>query len=865
MEHLLERDGPLATLEAAVRDAVEGHGSLVLVGGEAGVGKTSLVRAFRSRVADDVAFSVGACEPLSVPVPLGPLRELAEQAGLGDLQESGDRLTLARQLLDALAARAPAVAVVEDAHWADPTTLDVIRLLGRRLEQQQVVLVMTYRDDEAAANPPLRQLIGDLATNPAVRRVLLSPLSEAAVRELAQPAGMDSAQLAQLTGGNPFLVVEVIAAGERFPTTVRDAALARSARLSPAARRVVDTAALIGQRVPPSLLDAVAPDSGDAVEEALARGVLVVDADVLGFRHELIREAIEQSIAPPRLADLHARIVDALELQPGAVDHARLAHHAERAGRLDAACRYAKLAMADAERLGALREMSLQAERALRTDVGLNPAERFELLLKRSRGANFSDTRLQEAVAPAEEAITLAVEMRDPAREASALSALAGALWSLDRVVEARQATLRAVELLEHADDPAGLAQAHAALLRMEATAFDPQRAIELGPRALELAREAGLSETEIDISISIGLARGHLGEAGALDALSDACRRAREAGLAIQTVRTYVNLVYVGVMLRMHAFVDETVREALALFDEYQTTIPGNAIGLYRARSLIDRGLFDEALATVTRTDLDWAAEVPMAHAMHGIVRARTGEPGAHEMLDQAWEQMGDVPESSRHGAMRTMLVEAAWLRGDRAAALARLDEERGSPTAGRFARPASDLALWAARFGVELAPPPNAPEPVLLELGGDWRGAVRAWKELESPLEAALAALPGDERAAREAMGELHRLGATGTARAFARERAALGGSAPRGPRRSTLANPAGLTRREQEILAELATGATNSAIAGTLHLSERTVAHHVSAVLGKLGASNRLAAVEQARAKGLLPQDRHTGAQS
>ncbi|HEX6457532.1 MAG TPA: AAA family ATPase [Thermoleophilaceae bacterium] len=864
MERLLERDGPLAMLEAAVADAVAGHGSLVLVGGEAGVGKTSIVRALRERMPDGTAFLVGACEPLSVPVPLGPLRELAEQAGLGDLQESGDRLTLARELIDALARRAPAVAVVEDAHWADPTTLDVIRLLPRRLEQRQIVLAITYRDDEAAANPPLRQLLGDLATNPAARRVMLSPLSEPAVRELAEPAGMDASRVAQLTGGNPFLVVEVIAAGHRLPTTVRDAALARAARLTPAARHVVDAAAVIGQRVPQAVLGAVAPGSGDAVEEALARGVLVVDDDVLGFRHELIREAIERSIAPPRQAELHARVVDALEQQPGAADHARLAHHAERAGRLDAACRYAVLAMADAEGLGALGEMSLQADRALRTGVGMNPEERFELLLKRSRGANFSDTRLQEAVTPAEEAIALAVEMRDPAREARALTALAGALWSLDRVVEARQATLQAVDLLERTDEVAGLAHAHATLLRMEATAFDPERAIELGPRALELARAARLKETEIDISISVGLARGHRGEADALDALGDACRAARAEGLAIQTVRTYVNLVYLGVQLRKHAFVDETVREALALFDEYQTTIPGNAIGLYRARSLIDRGRFDEALATVTRTDLDWAAEVPTAHAMAAIVRARRGEPGAYEVLEQAWEELRGIPESSRHGALRTMLVEAAWLRGDRAAALTRLSDARDVPV-GRFMRSASDLAVWASRFGVELAPPPNAPEAVQLELAGDWRGAIRAWKELEAPHEAALAALPGDERAAREAVAELHRLGAAGSARAFARERAAHGGSAPRGPRRSTLANPAGLTRREQEILAELATGATNSAIARTLHLSERTVAHHVSAVLGKLGASTRLAAVEQARAKGLLPQDRHTGAQT
>jgi DNA-binding CsgD family transcriptional regulator len=866
MERLLERAAPLEMLDAAVRDAAAGRGSLLLVGGEAGIGKTSLVRALRERVAGDVAFLAGACEPLSVPVPLAPLRELADAAGAGDLTEldGGDRLVLARALLDALAARAPAVAVIEDAHWADPTTLDVVRLLARRIEQQRIAMLMTYRDDEVAANPDLRQLLGDLATNPVTRRLALRPLSESAVGELAGSSGLDPKRLSRITGGNPFLVVETIAAGDRLPASVRDAALARAGRLSEPARRVIDAAAVIGQRVPPALLEAVAPDSASAVEEALSRGVLVADGDVLGFRHELMREAIETSIAPPRQAELHARVLEALARQPGDSDNARLAHHAERAGLLAEACGYAARAMADAQRVGALRELSLQAERALRLGAGLEPAERFHLLVQRARAMNFVDTRLEQALVPAEEAVALARDMQDPAREGRALMTLAYPLWSLDRLPEARAAALRAVELLEQTDDVEGLARAQSTLIRMEATAFEPERAIELAPRALELAAAAGLEETRIDVEISVGLARGHRGEAGALDELGEALLAARRAALPIQMIRTYVNLVYIGVALRRHSFVDEITREALAFCDEYQSTIPRNAMELYRARSLIDRGRFAEALAFVSRTDLDWAAEKLHARATAALLRARMGEPDDGRVTDDAWEAMQSVPEGSRHGVMRTMLVEAAWLKGDHAAAQAHLREASGSAATRRFARSAGDLAAWAARLGVEFEPPANAPEAVLLEAQGDWRGAIRAWKELEAPYDAALAALQGSDRAAADALAELKRLGALGAARAFTRERAALGGRAPRGPRRSTLANPAGLTRREQEVLDKLATGATNPAIAADLHLSERTVAHHVSAVLAKLGAPTRMAAVEQARARGLLAQDRHTGAE-
>ena len=551
-------------------------------------------------------------------------------------------------------------------------------------------------------------------------------------------------------------------------------------------------------------------------------------------------------------------MVTALAQQEGVVDHARLAHHAELAG-LDAeACRYATLAATEAGRVGALREMGLQTERALRLGTGLGSGERFELLVQYSRCSNFASTRMEDAVEPAREAIALAIEMRDPVRQGRAEVVLAAALWSLDRVLEARAAAGRAIAVLEPTSDIPTLASAYSTHIRVEATAFDPAAAIASGPRALEFAASAGLEDIRLDIAISVGLARGHRGEPEGLAMLTDACRAAREAGLVIQTVRTYVNLVFVGATLRRHAFVDAMAREAWALFDEYQTTIPGYAIQIFRARSLLDRGCWDEAVAIAARPDFNWAAEAPLAGVITGLIAARRGERDGAQLLERAWEEIEHVPESSRHGTVHVARVEAAWLTGDCVSALRCVYRARESPATQRFARSAGELALWASRCGLQIPVPQNAPAPVLLELAGDWRGAICAWKELEAPYEAALAALPGDDRAARDALSALGRLGADGAARAFVRERAAAGARPLRGPRRSTLANAAGLTRREQEVLGQLATGATNGAIAAALHVSERTVAHHVSAILNKLDAPTRTAAVESARSAGLLAQD-------
>ena len=859
VESLLERESELLALVEAVAAARAGAGSFVLVAGEAGIGKTSLVRALRARLGVGAAFAVGACEALSVPVPLGPVLELfAATPAAGTAPDGADRFALARSLLEALGATTPCVAVIEDAHWADPATLDVLRLLARRVEQAGVVVVVTYRDDELAANSQLAMLVGDLVSVSAVRRLRLGRLSEAAVRSLAASSGVDGRELARLTSGNPFLVVEALAASDGLPSTVRDATIARVGRLDGDARGVVDAAAVIGRRVAPGLLAAVAPSSVGAVEGALACGVLIEDGGELVFRHELTRQAVEMSIAVPRRAALHARVLAALADGPEHQDHARLAHHAERAGLATEASRFGALAAADAERVGALREAGLQLERALRFGTELDPGERFGLLVRLSRAQNF-EGRMAQALRAADEAVEIAKRQLGPHARGRALNVLAAALWSLDRMVEARAAAQSAIELLERTAEAGELARAHCALLRIEAVAFEPSAVTAAAPRTLELAATTGLEEARIDTEITLGLAYGHAGRSEAATVLAGALADARAAGLHVQTIRAYVNSVMVAADARDHATVDTVSAAAIMLFDDYQAAIPRDAVEIAVARSLLDRGRWEEALERAARGRREWFGEVPLALVIEALVRARRGEQGADALLEQARAGVAGLPDGWRHAMLHAALAESAWLRGDRRALLIQVEAVSDAWWFAEFGRPPGELALWAARCGERLEPPPTAPEPVLHELAGDWRGAVHAWRELSAPYEAALAALPGDDRAAREAVAALHKLGARAAARAFARARSQRGSRAPRGPQRATLANVAGLTRREQEVLVHVASGETNPQIATALHLSERTVAHHVSAILSKLDVATRTAAVEVAHAAGMLPGDR------
>ena len=241
----------------------------------------------------------------------------------------------------------------------------------------------------------------------------------------------------------------------------------------------------------------------------------------------------------------------------------------------------------------------------------------------------------------------------------------------------------------------------------------------------------------------------------------------------------------------------------------------------------------------------------------VEALARLRRGIEGGDELLAGAAAALASVPEGARHGLVRAALAEAAWLHDDRVGMREHALAGLRSAHADQFARSAGELALWASRAGAPVEPRRGC--TTRCDARSRTTGAARSMPGgLDAPYEAALAALPGDERAARQAVAALQRLGAPAAARAFARDRALHGASALRGraahPGQRGRPGPA-----RQEVLEHVAAGATNADIARALHLSHRTVEHHVSAILAKLGATTRTAAVDAARAAGVLSRER------
>jgi DNA-binding CsgD family transcriptional regulator/tetratricopeptide (TPR) repeat protein len=866
---LLERSDCLSALHAAAGDvASRRRGRLILLAGEAGVGKTTLVHRFREDLDGSARVLWGNCDALFTPRPLGPLFDVAEATGgeLEDLVAGGARVhEVVAALAREFARRSPTVMVLEDVHQADGATLDVLRLLGRKLAGLSALVVVTYRHDELSAAHPLRIVLGELVTASDVTRLAIEPLSPAAVAELAGSHALDPEELFRRTGGNPFFVTEVLAAGtEAIPATVRDAVLARTARLSDPARRLLEAVAMVPPQAEVRLLESIAGDAVGNLEECLASGMLEAGPDSVAFRHELARLTIRESLPPDRSMALDRAALEALaDPRWGEPDLDRLAHHAAGAGDAAAVLRFAPAAADRAAALGAHREAAAHYARVLSFADALAPEVRAGLLERYSHECYLTNQG-DEAAEALQGAIELHREQGNAREEGAALSALSLILWCPGRVAEAGRAAHEAVALLERLPPGRELAVAFANLSQLYMNAEEAQGAVLWGERALQLAASLGDTVVRVDASTNVGAARYVGGAPGGRDQLVESLELGRQAGLDEQAGRAVVDLVWGAIRQREYAVADEYLEWGLEFAESRGLELWRIYLLAFKATAAVARGRWAEALqcaSVVLRESFPSTAPPSLALTAIGLIRARRGEPEAWPALDEALALVETSGELGRLGPVAAARAEAAWLDGE-PKKIARATDEAFELALQRGAGwPLGELACWRWRAGLLDEPPLAAAEPYARQIEGDWQRAADLWDEIGCPYEAALArSEASDQDVSRRAYDELQRMAAAPAAAIVARrlrQRGARG--LPRGPRKAARKNPAMLTARELEVLGLVAQGLGNREIAQRLFLSEKTVAHHVSAILRKLDVRTRAQASAQAVRLGIAAQDR------
>jgi DNA-binding CsgD family transcriptional regulator len=853
---LLERSMELRALQDAL-DQVRtfGRGLLVLVAGEAGIGKTALLDAF-CEANGGVPTARGECEALFTPRPLGPVLEIAQQLG-GDITRVEDGgitpHAIAQMVVHELRRRHRTIVVLEDLHWADEATLDVVRMLARRLDSVPVLLAVSYRDDSLGALHPLRMVLGELPSGPSVR-LKLTPLS---VEAVAMLAGRSEAKaLHRQTGGNPFFVTEVLASGRaEVPPTVREAVLARAARLEPAARNVLHAVAVIPPRAELDLLKALVDGYPDGLEDCLASGMLVSARNTVAFRHDIARVAVEESLSPHERLDLHRRALAALAAEPRP-DLARLVHHAEAADDDDAILRYALAAGDLAASLAAHREAATHFDRALRFADELPEERRIELLERRSYECYLTD-QMDEALESRTRALEEHRRRGDRLREGDTHRWLSRLAWFAGDNAKAWREALLAVELLQPLPAGRELAMAYSNLAQLSMLADDRAETIAWGARAIKLAERLGDGEILVHALTNVGSAEFRRGDADGRGKLERSLDLALEAGLQEHAARAYTNLAVIGIA-NHDAELGTTYLEAGIDFcrehdlDSWHDYLLG-----WLARSELERGDWDSAAATAEAVLGKPRVAAPSRITplvVLGRLRARLGEADVWTTLDEALELAAETGELQRLAPVALARAEAQWLEGKSSRVESETQETLALALAHSDRWSAGELCVWRRRAGIDQAvSSEQLAKPFALELAGETEEAAALWESLSYPYEAALARASAEtELDLRRSVAELQRLGATRSASRVARTLRERGIRDVRiGPRRSTRGNPAGLTTRELEVLALVGEGLRNREIAKRLSLSEKTVEHHVSAILRKLEVETRgQAAAEAAR---------------
>jgi DNA-binding CsgD family transcriptional regulator len=711
----------LEALDAALAAARGGEASAVLVSGEAGIGKTRLLTEFAARAgATGARVLIGNCIELGDgELPHAPLaailRQLERELGpdaVGSARavldpaatdDQARRLELVLAMLGRLGELAPAVIAIEDLHWADRSTRDLLAYLIRSLGPERVMVLATYRSDELHRRHPLQAFLTAHAGG--VERIELTRFGDADLVRLltaisgAAPSAELAAQVLARSDGNAFLAEELLAAGgTELPDTLREAMMGRVEQVSDDAKVALRVAACAGPTVPHRLLSATAglPELAleDALREAVTHHLLVLRGDdAYAFRHALLGEAVYADVLPGERARLHAAIAQALTDAPdlasegAAVAAAELAHHWKAAHELGSALAASVDAGLAASRIAAYPEAQRHFEYALDVWDRVDDAEaraRMDRIdvIRRAADAAHSGTDRERSIALLRDAQARVDAIRDPVRAGLIHERLGRYLWVLGRTDEAAAAYRQAVATLPAEPPSAERARVVAAegqLLMLDGHTHDSIARCE---EALAVARAVGARAEEGHALNTLGCCRTGLGEHEAGEAcLRQALAIALDLQLPDDVGRAYINL---SDCVDQAGRIDEAAQLAL---DGFETSRPLGLGTGYRAMLLSEaaqrrfRGgrwddaesLVGQALAQRAGGLVEGIAHATLAHiaiARGDLAAAQAAFARARETVKTDAAAMYNVPvdmgvaelelAAGRAGAARDVVIDA-------------------------------------------------------------------------------------------------------------------------------------------------------------------------------------------------------------
>src|SRR6266508_1374839 len=930
----------LRRLDAVLERAEQGSPQVVLVAGDAGVGKTRLLLALVDRarrrgmrVLMGASVELGDIGLAYLPV-VDALRELADDpeearlladaattapglgrrlpgidlaAPTGDALDQLQVLDAVRAVLVSCAQRSPVLLVLEDLHWADRATRDLVAFLARTLRSGRVTLAVSYRSDELHRRHPLRPLLAELVRLPGLERLELAPFSRAELAEHLEAIAGAPLPAEQVEGiherseGNPFYAEQLLAAGAgdarvELPATLAEVLLARVQGLSEPAQRVLRVAAVAGRRVPHRLLAGVAglpeADLEQGLHQAVDAGVLTTDAATgsYAFRHALLQEAVYGDLLPGEQVRLHGAYAGVLAVDPGGAA-AELAHHClashDLPGALAASVRAAKEAEAVLAPAEALRHLSsaLALWERVPEAAAVAGTDRVELTLRAAAAASAAGEH-QRAASLAQDAVRTVGAADDPAQAARAYERFGMYLFYAGRVAQALVNAKRPAEARRWCDKAlaaargAGSADEEADVLvtlGMVEQYDDPASACTRFAAARAQAAAAGNPEIELRALYDLAEVSSQLGDlASACAAFDQATELAERSGLGWSGIGIFLRRGQLKARYRTGDWdeCERLIADVPALTTLAVAEVVAHGLGVLVARARPAAPVRLRQLAGLAGADpvLDrdvavWAAELAGwqgdLERAGSAIRRGLAAADAVEVFDQAlegaWVAMNGLSVEADRAEHARAADDTAALADATAVGRALLERVRADAKQAHGTHLAHDVHVRGRHAKAEA-------EWTRLQGRSDqarWQAAVDAFSygnvyavaRCQWRLAEALAGAGDRERAtaaARAAHATATRLGA-------APLRTALEDLARRGRLDLDCGLPtqrrlAGLTPRELEVLRLLVEGRSNRQIAEQLFISGKTASVHVTNLLAKLGVHSRLEAAALARRLGL-----------
>jgi tetratricopeptide (TPR) repeat protein len=770
---LMEREVFLDILQSRFETVLDGEGHCVFVSGEAGIGKTSLIKAFSKELTNRCKIFQDTCDALFTPRPLAPLYDILLQLE-DDLpannQEIADRTAFFTRIFQALKNQKElSVVIFEDIHWADDATLDFIKFFARRISQLRCLFILTYRDNEIHSGAHLRNILSQLNRDSFIR-LQLPPLSKQVVDKMAGERGWKGEDVYSISGGNPFYVNEILASySVGIPENIRDSVLSVYNRQDAKTKHVWEILSVMPTGFSARYLDKMDPFYADVIEEGLAAKMLVNNKGVISFKHELFRRAVEASLSPLVRVELNKKILELfLESFEENQQIEQIVHHAKNANEYDFVAYYAPIAARKAASVGSHTEAATLFLSAIEYYQDSDDDTLIEFYESYAYECYLTN-QIREAIIYAGRSLNLLEKKDNKEKIGNCMRFLSRLWWFNGNRKKAESFAVRAIDFLDKQAASKEKAMAYSNMSQLKMLSDEPADCIYWGEKAIEMAKELADEEILSHALNNVGdvQARIQPSKEKGIELLQQSLNIALKNSYHEHVARAYTNLGHNGLLMKEHELAGRMLEEGIQYceerdLDSWTTYMWGDMAKLKletgnwkEAYEIADRLINNEDLASIVRI----GALIVLA-----TIKMRRGHDldEALAFLTEAKEMAFETMELQRIIPALVALLEYEWLTGKRIVDQRSLDEAIAMVGKMGNMYENGEFAFWlvkARKQHIELR------ESFIGYQVDDRSLAIRAsdiWEKAGYPYGQALTLFEAGDEEKRKAISIVHALGA-------------------------------------------------------------------------------------------------------